>query len=137
MGLSRQQKNYVENAVVTAGIRNQISGKGEGEFKKILERCGYKEGEDFIHQFPCSQEEDGLIAIADFAFPNEKLIIEIDGDSHKTKPQIKKDARRDQIFQSNDFHVIRITLPLTDEKKSYWSVYVKTLIKDAREDKNN
>lgn len=46
----------------------------------------------------------------DFAFPNEKIAIEIDGhEYHKTKEQRTNDARRERYLQSKGWKVIRFT----------------------------
>ena len=42
----------------------------------------------------------------DLFFENEGICLEIDGNYHKNR--IPKDARRDRIFESNDFTTIRI-----------------------------
>ena len=39
----------------------------------------------------------------DLFFENEGICLEIDGNSHKNRFRIRKDARRDRIFESNDF----------------------------------
>ena len=42
----------------------------------------------------------------DMFFENEGICLEIDGNSHKNRFRILKDAHRDQIFESNDFVTI-------------------------------
>ena len=45
--------------------------------------------------------------IVDFYCPSEKLIIELDGDSHGDYNKIEKDKKRDRYLESLGFSVIR------------------------------
>jgi very-short-patch-repair endonuclease len=45
--------------------------------------------------------------IADFVCHAAKLIIEIDGGQHFEPAQMKRDARREALFQSKGFRVLR------------------------------
>ncbi|MFH1365030.1 MAG: NUMOD3 domain-containing DNA-binding protein [archaeon] len=56
--------------------------KPEREIKKELLKRGYKEVEDFIHQFKFMDK-----FMCDFCFPKHKLIIEVDGDFWHANPK--------------------------------------------------
>jgi very-short-patch-repair endonuclease len=47
--------------------------------------------------------------ITDFYFPKEKLVIEIDGNSHFTKESQEYDAKRTKFLNSLNIRVIRFT----------------------------
>jgi len=45
----------------------------------------------------------------DFAFPIEKIDVEVDGSSHVDVKVIEKDRRRDEWSKKNGWHIIRFT----------------------------
>ena len=45
--------------------------------------------------------------IVDFCCPSEKLVIELDGDSHGEYDKIQKDENRDKYIESLGFTVLR------------------------------
>jgi len=60
------------------GVQNT---KPERQIKEELIRRGFKEGIDFIHQFKFMNK-----FMCDFCFPNQKVIIEVDGDFWHANP---------------------------------------------------
>lgn len=52
---------------------------------------------------------DGTFYIVDFYVPIFKLIIEIDGEYHKTTEQLNKDKHRSFILKQMGYNVIRFT----------------------------
>lgn len=131
--LSTSQKNFVDIAIHHPKIIKTISSKQEYEFKNILLSAGFIEGKDYFHQHPFSQSDVGLVAVADFAFLKEKIIIELDGKSHQGKIKREHDQKRDAIFNANKFTIIRIKTPMDSDQKSYWKIFIKTIINDIRE----
>jgi len=61
-------------------------------------------GVNYIPQYPLRQ---GFIA--DFALPDRKIIIEVDGDRwHREKKKLKKDGFRDYMLKRSGWTTIRI-----------------------------
>jgi very-short-patch-repair endonuclease len=50
--------------------------------------------------------------IADFCCPSEKLIIELDGNSHGEYHKIQKDEKRDKFLESLGFTILRFETDL-------------------------
>ena len=70
--------------------------------------------------------------IFDFAFPDIKLDIEIDGSHHKQKRMLEHDQRRDEYSKSQGWTVKRYEAKLVKDKSSHYSIIeeIKQLIKD-------
>ena len=47
--------------------------------------------------------------LADFAARSHKLIVEVDGATHSTDDELRKDATRTAFLQSQGYRVLRIT----------------------------
>ncbi len=60
----------------------QENTKPERQIKEELIKIGYKEGTDFIHQYKFMNK-----FMCDFCFPQQKLIIEVDGDFWHANPK--------------------------------------------------
>lgn len=134
MSLSSHQQIFIDKTIKNDNVRKCISSPQEYEFKKILHAIG-KENEDWFHNCkPFVYEEKKLVAIPDFVFPKEKLIIELDGENHRNKKQRERDVLRDSVFYFNDYRVIRIKVPIPKGKESYWKVYIKEVLKICIED---
>lgn len=127
MSLTKPQQNFVDKTILHPKIKRCISSPEEYKFKPLLKSIG-KENADWFHQPAYYDEERGLVAIPDFAFPKERLIIELDGKDHRGKKK-QRDIERDMVFNSNEFSVIRIPVPMSDEKMSYWRIYIKETLK--------
>ena len=71
----------------------------------------------------------------DLFFENEGICLEIDGNSHKNRFRIRKDAHRDRVFESNDFITIRIENRHIGYKYYFLQILKKKLmeIQDPRE----
>lgn len=128
MSLTFSQQNYVDKTIYHPKVKRAISSPLEYNFKIILSAIG-KEGEDWFHQPPYYDETLGLVAIPDFSFPKQKLIIELDGNNHKSKKQRERDIERDLVFRTNEFYVIRIPTPIPSERRVYWKVYIQECLK--------
>ena len=70
--------------------------------------------------------------IFDFAFPDIKLDIEIDGSHHIQKRMLIHDQRRDEYSKSQGWTVKRYEAKLVKDKSSHYSIIeeIKQLIKD-------
>ena len=58
---------------------------------------------------------DGKIYFADFYFPDERLVVEIDGSYHETNSQKSYDIERDRAFKSYNLKTIRVSNGLVDD----------------------
>lgn len=47
--------------------------------------------------------------VADFACTQERLIVEVDGDTHATDAEVEHDRRRDAYLASQGWRVLRVT----------------------------
>lgn len=101
--LSENKIQFLQNNPQMVPYRLYHSSKWsypERVFRKALEDhniSGWHYNYDFgIYQF-------------DFAFPELKLDVEIDGPTHKLKNIIRKDSRRDEWTRSQGWNVIRFT----------------------------
>ena len=70
--------------------------------------------------------------IFDFAFPDIKLDIEIDGSHHKQKRMLEHDHRRDEYSKSQGWTVKRYEAKLVKDKSSHYTILeeIKHLIQD-------
>ena len=70
--------------------------------------------------------------IFDFAFPDIKLDIEIDGSHHKQQRMLEHDHRRDEYSKSQGWTVKRYEAKLVKDKSSHYSIIeeIKQLIQD-------
>jgi len=134
MTLSKHQQHFVDKTIFIAKVKQAISSKYEFEFKKILNALG-EEGKDWFHQHPFCDEANGIIAVADFTFVREKLIIELDGEEHKYKKE--SDKKRDLVFACNDFYVLRINTPIKKGRETFWKVYIENILTMLREKPEN
>ena len=131
--LNSNQKGYFfKTTRKNDNYKKIISSPKEYEFIKYLEELGFKENIDFKHQFPCAQEQMGLVYVADFCFPKEMLIIELDGKSHNSKKQRMRDGMRDYVFRTNKYSIVRIKTPMTNYDKSFYKNIIKDFIKEKR-----
>lgn len=133
MSLSFYQQRYVDVVIHNPKVKKEISSPLEYQFKKILSAIG-QEGKDWFHQSAFYNEEEGLVAVPDFVFKKEKLIIELDDKRHKEIKIKKRDIERDKVFRCNGFSVVRIPVPISKEKEVYWKVYIQELLKICLEE---
>ncbi len=70
---------------------NVQNTKPERQLKEELLKRGYKEGEDFIHQYKFMDK-----FMCDFCFPKQKIIIEVDGDYWHCNPEIYSSPKNQQ-----------------------------------------
>lgn len=131
--LSRNQQAYFDKTIKIDGVRHCISSPREYEFINFLTDIGFKNNVDYVHQFACTQEEMGMVAVADFAFPKEQIIIELDGQNHKYKKQKRLDEKRDKTFVANKFMVVRIKTPMSASDKLFYKYLIQDLYEERHE----
>lgn len=100
---SNRIRIYFDNTVKHKNWQDCMSGKNEDKVLEVLEQMGYKLGIDFFRQYPI-----GYKFVIDIAFVNEQVAIEIDGDSHERKEQLKLDKKRDEFLRANNWIPLRI-----------------------------
>ena len=71
---------YFDKTVFIPSVIENICSKNEQYMKQFLEKIGFSIGKDFVRQYPIGDK-----FVLDFAFVNEKICIEIDGEDHKRK----------------------------------------------------
>lgn len=125
---------FFEKHVHLQSVKDCLSGSNEKYIIEILESIGFKLGVDFVRQYPFA----GMF-VFDFAFVNEQVFLEIDGDNHNGKLQKRKDAIRDRYCRENNWIPIRIDdREFKDNyKTSFYKSLIKSIVLDRREDYNN
>jgi very-short-patch-repair endonuclease len=101
--LPDKKSNYNKNLKAFAKDLRNDSTKGEIILWKKVLRAKTIFNYQFNRQFPMYLSEKGIIV--DFICRKLKLIIEIDGYSHKFKT--KKDRERDELLSELGYHVLR------------------------------
>jgi len=99
MNASKYSSNKIELKDFRKNLRNR-STSAESTLWKLLKNSQL-EGRKFRRQHSIENY------IVDFYCSSEKLIIELDGDSHGDYSKIQKDEIRDKYFESSGFRVIR------------------------------
>lgn len=116
-----QRLRFFSTQVHMGAWKNGMSGKNESPCITLLGSLGYRLGHDYVRQHPIGDK-----FVIDFAFLNEQIALEVDGKSHESKKQIKKDHARDLFLRRNNWVSIRIP-----DKKLFnpsQGVYYKYLI---------
>jgi len=71
--------------------------------KRAFEERGLVDGEDFVSQYPLRHS-----FILDFAFPEQMVAVEVDGEPwHTGKKNRQRDKIKDEILQKKGWKVIR------------------------------
>lgn len=124
--LSRQI--FFDRQVKMKKWQDSMAGKNEEEAVKILDTLGYKLGEDYVRQYPIGER-----FVIDFAFVNERIALEIDGDSHLSVKQKKKDKQRDSYLYRNGWIPLRMfDWDLTGYKGSFYKSLIKEIVDERR-----
>ena len=86
-----------------SSIRRRHETNIEKLLRKEIERRGYRKGIDFATQFPIKNS-----FILDFAFPEQKVAIEADGEAwHTSKDARKRDNFKNFILKKKGWLVLR------------------------------
>lgn len=90
------------------GFRNRAhNNKVQMKLETALENKGLIKGIDFISEMAFIRF--GKRFYVDIGFPKLKIIVEIDGNSHKTRQEKYEDRQRDKLFSKFNWLVIRFT----------------------------
>ena len=79
--LTELNREHLLKMYESGSFPKQENTKPERKIKEELIKRGYKEGIDFIHQFKFNNK-----FMCDFCFPQQKIIIEVDGDFWHANP---------------------------------------------------
>ena len=111
-----------------------------GSYRTLHEKRAYRYLPDYMRKrakrnVAVAFKNSSWTYFPDMFFENEGICLEIDGNSHKNRFRIRKDARRDRIFESSDFITIRIENRHIGYKYYFLQILKKKLmeIQDPRE----
>jgi very-short-patch-repair endonuclease len=108
--------------------KDNMAGQNEDGAIKIFDLLGYSLGSDYVRQYPIGER-----FVLDFAFVNEQVAIEIDGDSHRTKKQKAIDAKRDKYLSRNGWVPLRIyDKDLNGYKGSFFKNLIREIVEERR-----
>lgn len=101
----RQERRTQKSGMFASRI---VERSGYSYYEKLLYNLlvkrGYKENRDFMHLFPIESQP----YILDFAFPNEKVGIECDGELWHEKCRNHEDDRiQDEYLRKNGWKILR------------------------------
>jgi len=128
--------------------RKHLSNKLIEYYEKHPDRVGYIINHKTKKSFPEKVFENALkqhkikgwkynyknsVYLYDFAFPELKIDVEIDGDTHKQPKVIEKDKRRDEFSKSRGWLVLRFN---ANEVKLNVNKFIKILKKEIHKLKN-
>ena len=111
------QENQTQKSSMFAPRIVQRSGYSYYEklLYNLLIKRGYKENLDFMHHFPIQ----GQVFVLDFAFLNEKLDIECDGEPwHEKCRNYEEERIRDEYLKKSGWRILRIKFKLADIRNS-------------------
>lgn len=107
--------------------KDQMSGKNELLIIEILNMWGYKINEDYFRQYPIGDKY-----VLDFAFPNEQVAIEVNGEGHYTKEGRKKDKQREKFLLWNNWILIEIPEKKFFKNPSFYKYFIHEIIEERR-----
>ena len=129
-GNSLHRIKFFETIVHQKNWKDNMAGKNEEPVIKIIESIGYQIDTDFVRQHPIGER-----FVMDFAFINEQVSIEVDGESHEDKRQKIKDKKRDKYLHDNNWVSIRIKDKNLDTtyKLSFFKNLIRDIVEERRE----
>lgn len=119
---------FFEKQVHDPRWKDSMSGKNEESVIKILDACNFTLGTDYVRQHPIGER-----FVIDFAFINEQIALEVDGDNHNTTKQKKLDKMRDRYLRDNNWIPIRVRdKELFGTKLSFYKSLFNEIVKERR-----
>lgn len=107
--------------------KNSMSGKNELSVIDIFNMWGYKLNEDYFRQYPIGDRY-----VLDFAFPNEQVAVEVNGDTHYTKKGRKKDKEKERFLLWNNWVLIEIPEKKFFKNPSFYKYLIHEVIEERR-----
>lgn len=87
-------------------LRVDSRSAGETRFRLVLTRNGLPEPAINLRIYSARGE---FIGEGDLPYPEEKVLVEYEGDGHRERTQFRKDIRRVEAFVADGWRVIRVT----------------------------
>jgi very-short-patch-repair endonuclease len=105
-----------------------MAGRNEKRVIEMLETLDYRLGVDFQRQHPVGERY-----VIDIAFLNERVAIEVDGDSHENDRMARKDRIRDRYLGSSNWVTIRVKdRDVFGEKARFYKFLIDEVVKERR-----
>ena len=98
--VSENRRDWIEHKMYEL---RQRATNGERNVMGCLKSIGA----EFIPQAPFVLDDN--IYFADFYFPKQRIIVEVDGKSHLSSEKMQSDGERDKVFASYMIKTYRIT----------------------------
>ncbi len=117
-GMSRpeaQEKYRSAMAAVKSDVPNFRGGNGQEPVAAVLELAAMLEPDGYIREFPIKTRGHGTehnvptCYKADFANPDKRIVIELDGPSHKGLPRQQLDRKKTEVLEALGWEVHRLT----------------------------
>ncbi len=107
--------------------KDSMSGKNEDKVIEIMKGWGYRLGEDYLRQYPIGDRY-----VADFAFPYERVVVEVDDPNHEQKDHKKNDYKRDRFMRWNGWVIIRIPDKKFFKNPSFYRYLIHEVVEERR-----
>lgn len=121
------RKRFFDKQVHMKVWKDSMAGENENTVIEILNMWGYDIELDYKRQYPIGDRY-----VADFAFPYERVVIEVDGKNHHSKTGRKKDRMRDRFMRWNEWVVIRIDEAKLKKNPIFYKHLVHEVIEERR-----
>jgi hypothetical protein len=90
------------------------SGVAEARMASLIRDAGLPGP---VPEFTVTDEHGGLLAVVDFAYPDRRLAIEVDGyEAHSPRAAFRKDRSRDRLLAEVDWLALHYTWPEVDAR---------------------
>lgn len=120
--------HFFDKSVHHPKIKSTISGRNEDKIIEILKDLGYELGLDYVRQHPIA-----ATYVVDFAFLHEQVVLEVDGENHRSKKKQKEDDHRDFVIRHKGWVTIRIPEWKYDRNPSFYKALIKEVVSERRE----
>lgn len=124
---SGARSHFFDKQVHMKEWKESMSGENEKIVVEMLDSWGYEKGQDYVRQLPVGDKY-----VCDFAFPKERVVLEVDGNDHKSKERRLKDEKRDRFFYRNGWAVIRMTDEQLTKAPSFFRHLIKEVIDERK-----
>lgn len=125
--MTTHRQMFFDKQVHMKEWKDAMSGKNELEVIAAIESLGFEIGTDFVRQHPI-----GDFFVVDIAFKPERIAIEVDGSSHDSKKQKRRDSLRDNFFYQNGWVVIRVKDKRFNENATFYKFLISDVVEERR-----
>lgn len=125
--MTTHRQMFFDKQVHMKEWKDTMSGKNELEVIAAIESLGFEIGADFVRQHPI-----GDFFVVDIAFKPERIAIEVDGSSHDSKKQKRRDSLRDNFFYQNGWVVIRVKDKRFNENVTFYKFLISDVVEERR-----